>query len=126
MLQNTPITFAKMLGVPVIHASHAGNFETFRPPVETNLEGRSFLGETQIVDGHGQVLAHLSREAGDGVILAEITPGRVEGELMPIPEGFWIPDMHPILLSEWERLNQHGQEYYQQVTLPYRQRKVIE
>jgi predicted amidohydrolase len=114
MLRTTPVTLAKMLGVPVIHASHAGHFETFRPPDEAQLEGRSFLGETQIVDGHGQVLAHLSEEDGDGMAVATITPGRIDGPLLPIPNGFWIPDMWPILLDEWERLNQFGQDYYQQ------------
>jgi predicted amidohydrolase len=121
MLRATPVTLARMLGVPVIHGSHAGHFETFRPPDESLLEGRSFLGEAQIVDGHGHVLARLSQEDGDGVIVAEIRPGRVDGSRLPIPDGFWIPDMWPILLDEWERLNQFGQDYYQRVTQPYRQ-----
>ena len=120
MLQATPVTLARMLGVPVVHGSHAGDFETFNPPDETVIERRSCLGEAQIVDGRGEVLARLSREEGDGVIVADIMPGRVQGSLLPIPGGFWIPEMSPILLDAWETQNKHGQAYYQQVTRPYR------
>ncbi len=93
MLQVAPVTLARMLGVPVVHASHTGDFETFRPPEESVVERRSFLGEAQIVDGDGHVLAGLPQEAGDGVIVADVTPGVVKGSLLPIPDGFWIPEM---------------------------------
>ncbi len=119
MLRATPVTLARMVGVPVVHASHAGDFETFRPPEETVIERRSYLGEAQIIDGQGQVLARLSREDGDGVIVAEITPGPVDAVPQPIPDSFWIPEMSPVLLDAWETLNQHGQAYYQAVTLPH-------
>ncbi len=119
MLQAAPVTLARMLGVPVVHASHTGDFESFRPPEESVIERRSFLGEAQIVDGDGHVLARLPREAGDGVIVADITPGVVKGPLLPIPDGFWIPEMSPDLLYAWETENQIGQAYYQRVSLPY-------
>ena len=120
LLQATPATFAKMLGVPVVHASHAGTFETYRPPDETVLRQQRFLGETQIVDGHGEILARMSYQDGEGIIVADITPGRVDASLQPIPDGFWIPDLPQPFLDAWETLNQHGQEYYRHVTLPYR------
>ena len=76
------------------------------------------------MDGTGHVLARLSREDGDGVIVADITPGMVKGSLLPIPDGFWIPEMSPILLDAWETENRHGRAYYHQVTLPYRRSKL--
>ncbi len=126
MLRAAPVTLAQMLGVPIVHGSHAGDFGTFRPPEESVIERRSFLGEAQIVDGHGHILARLSREDGDGVIVADITPGIVKGSRLPIPDGFWIPEMPPSLLDAWETQNQHGQAYYQQVTLPHRRGKFVE
>ena len=126
MLRATPVTLAQMLGVPVVHGSHAGDFETFRPPEELVIERRSFLGEAQIVDGYGHALARMSREDGEGVIVADIAPGVVKGTRLLIPDGFWIPEMSPSLLDAWETQNQHGQAYYQQVTLPYRRGKFAE
>lgn len=121
LLRAAPVTFARMLGVPVVLSSHAGVFEGYRPPDETALQKRRHLGETQIVDGHGEVLARMSRSDGQGVVVAEITPGAVGGPRVPIPDGFWIPDLPQPFLRAWEDLNRHGQEYYQSTTLPYRE-----
>jgi hypothetical protein len=71
-----------------------------------------FLGETQITDGHGKVLARLAYEDGEGIVTADIAPGRIEGDLAPIPEGFWAAPLPPKTLQLWDRLNSLGREYY--------------
>ena len=63
-------------------------------------------------DGHGKVLARLAYEDGEGIITADIAPGRTEGDLAPIPEGFWAVDLPPKTLQLWDRLNSLGREYY--------------
>jgi predicted amidohydrolase len=119
ILKETPGRFAQLLGVPVVHASHAGTFEGLVPPEGKKPYRSRYLGETQIVDGSGNVLARMSSDDGEGVIVADILPGEIDREPDAIPEGFWIPDLPDVTLSAWEFLNRHGQDYYQSTTLPY-------
>ncbi|HET6459185.1 MAG TPA: hypothetical protein VFG29_00210, partial [Syntrophales bacterium] len=112
LLRQAPAHLSRMLGVPVIHASHAGDFEGLTPGNESMPYPSRYLGEAQITDGRGKVLAHMTYEDGEGVITADITPGQVAGALEPIPEGFWIREIPPGATRAWEYLNPFGQKYY--------------
>lgn len=114
ILYDTPRRFAKMVGAPVVHASHAGNFVGKWPWMPWMPYESGYLGETQIVDGSGNILARLTREDGDGVILADITPGSVEPS-EKIPDRFWIPDLPWLFRFVWTYQNAHGRRYYQQM-----------
>lgn len=119
LLRSVPVTFSRLMRVPVVFASHAGDFKGYKPPDETTLQHRPYMGETQIVDGHGNVLAHMTRDDGEGVIVADITPGMVDVPPIPLPERFWIPELTAPYLSAWDELNRFGEAYYQRVTMPY-------
>jgi predicted amidohydrolase len=122
-LKDTPSRFAKILGVPVVHAAHAGELDGFNP-FDQEMPYRSrFLGQSQIVDGRGNILARRSYEEKEGVVLAEITQGRVPGIRSPIPDGFWIPDIPEAVLKAWDRQNEFGRDYYSRVTMPHRRTK---
>ena len=95
-----------------MHAAQAGEFEGLTPGNETVPYVSRFLGETQITDGHGNVLARLAYDDGEGVVTADIVPGRVEGELAPTPEGFWTVELPANTLKAWDRLNSLGRDYY--------------
>lgn len=111
IMRETPVRMARMLGVPVIHAAHAQDFEA-RMPLLPGFPYRSFyLGETMIVDGTGRVLARMSREEGEGIIVADIQPGRVEPSEDP-PESFWIPRLPWLIRFAWAYQNLHGRWYY--------------
>lgn len=112
LLRQAPGDLARWLGVPVVHAAQAGEFEGLIPGNETVPYVSRFLGEAQITDGHGNVLARLAYEDGEGIVTADIAPGRIEGDLAPIPEGFWAVDLPPKTLQVWDRLNSLGREYY--------------
>ena len=112
LLRQAPSDLAKRLGVPVVHASQAGEFEGLTPGNETVPYGSRYLGETQIADGHGNVLARLAYEDGEGVVVADIVLGRVEGDLAPIPESFWTAELPPNTLKTWDDRNRFGQDYY--------------
>ena len=119
LLTETPARLARILAVPIIHASHCGEFEgrvlrDFAIHEEQVYKSR-YLGEAQIVDGHGTLLARRTREEGEGVIIAQITPGPVDADRDPIPDRFWIPELWEPLLRAWEKENALGQYYYQKL-----------
>jgi hypothetical protein len=111
-LRQAPGELARRLGVPVVHAAQAGEFEGLTPGNETLPFVSRFLGETQITDGHGNVLARLAYEDGEGVVTADITPGRVEGDVAPTPESFWTVALPANTLKAWDNLNRLGRDYY--------------
>ncbi len=111
IMRETPARFARLVGCPVVHAAHAGNFRGKTPLLPGFAYKSYFLGETQIVDGKGKVLARMSRSDGEGHIMADITFGR-RTPSENIPDGFWIPDLPvPIRLAWWYQ-NLHGKVYY--------------
>jgi predicted amidohydrolase len=120
ILTDTPGTLARMLGVPLVHASNAGEFEGLMPGAPDQPYRSRWLGETQIVDASGAILARRDWRQGEGLVFANLTPGRVEETQIPIPDRFWIPELPELLLQSWEDQNQFGRDYYQKVTLPHR------
>jgi len=113
--ENAPVEFARRLGVPVLQASHCGRFRSgfllapgvsVAPPYDTE-----FVGCTQIVDGHGRVLAQRRTSEGPGVVTAEVTLGRVPPSV-PLEERFWIPDLPLSMLAYWHQQNACAKSYY--------------
>ncbi len=95
----------------MVHAAHAGRFRGKSPWLPGVPYESVYLGETQIVDGEGNILERLEREDGDGVISAEIMPGRVE-PTEEIPDRFWIPELPAVFRFVWTYQNAHGRRYY--------------
>jgi len=121
MLQQAPPTLARLLGVPVIHASHAGPFSGFDSPELPDVPYDSmYLGETMICDAQGNKLDRLSMEQGAGLVLAEVDLPEVPNPLAPISDRFWLPEQMPDEWKEaWTRWLPRGEDYYRTVTLPY-------
>ena len=108
-----------MMGVPVVHASHAGSFQGFVLPDEKVPYNSHFEGETVIIDGHGQVLARMAYEDGEGIIFADVSPGEVPGPHEPIPDRFWIPELSQHTEARWKEALIRGRRYYDEVTVPH-------
>lgn len=121
MLQQTPVRFARLLGVPVIHGSHAGRFAGFFSPDLPDVPyDSSYLGEAMIVDAAGQVLARRGLEEGAGIVIADVVVPETPHPLDPLPARFWIPEEMPQPWKDsWERWFEPGGLYYETVTLPY-------
>jgi len=121
MLSESPPRLSRMLGVPVVHASHAGPFEGYQSPELPDVPYRSsYLGEAMITDATGNVLARRRGEEGAGVVVADVAmPARpVASE--DIPDRFWLPEQMPQeWIDSWQRWFARGEDYYQSVTLPY-------
>ncbi len=123
MLRQAPTRMARMLGVPVVHASHAGPFSGYDSPDLPDVAyNSSYLGETLICDARGRVLGRRGREEGAGVVLARIEPSSRPQPLEPVPERFWLPpQMPPEWKTAWTRWLERGADYYRQVTRVYLQ-----
>ena len=127
MLQQAPVRMARMLGVPVVHGSHAGRFEGFFSPELPDVAyNSSYLGEAMIVDANGRILASRPGHSGEGVVSATVKLRRTPVPSESIPERFWIPEQMPDdWKKSWERWLASGTDYYEKVTLPYLETGII-
>jgi len=116
--EQAPVEFARLLGVPVLHASHCGHFRTrllLVPGLKASLPYETeFVGATQIVDSDGSVIAR--RLTGEG-------PGIVRGEIRlraPAPAAalddhrYWIPPLTWMHRAYWHQQNACGRWFYRQ------------
>jgi predicted amidohydrolase len=113
MIFQAPARMARMLGVPVVHASQAGRLDARVPLLGLRYATR-FLGETQIVDASGRVLARMQAADGEGLITADIEPGRVAPSL-PIGNDFWTAPLPTGMSTMWHLLNAHGRLHYRRM-----------
>ncbi len=121
IMEATPGRFARLVGAPVVHAAHAGKLEGRLPLVPGFPYASHFLGETQIVDASGEILARMRHEDGEGFVTAAVDPGRaVPSE--EVPGGFWIPDLPVQFRLLWHLQNLHGRCYRRLRTHPWRRR----
>lgn len=118
IVKATPRRFARLLGVPVVHAAHAGNFVGQSWPVEGKPYPSHFLGETQVVDGNGVILARMAREEGEGVITADIRMGPGSEAPEAMPTGDWIADFPEDVYRRWKEYLRTGHEHYVAKTIP--------
>lgn len=111
IMTSTPSTLSRLLGVPVVHAAHAGNFRGSVPLMPGVPYESFYLGETQIVDASGVILSRMTRDDGEGVVTAEITLGRKAPSLNHT-SSFWIPRFPLLLRLAWIYQNIHGTRYF--------------
>ncbi len=119
-MQQVLTRFARMLGVPVVHAAQAGTFHAFSDSNYTSPRDFPYTGEASIIDGNGQVLARMSYQDGEGSVIAEVSLGEVQTPHEPIPDRFWIPEGW--IMSdddEWTVAQITGYKYYLETALPY-------
>ncbi len=107
LARELPRQVARMIGAPVAMPSHVGDVE-FDAPLLPGARWRTqMLGETQIVERDGTILARLTYEDGPGHIGAAVTLAAPE-PLDPIPDRFWIPIMPASVQAVWHPLNLTG------------------
>jgi predicted amidohydrolase len=111
LMASTPSTLSRLLGVPVIHSAHAGDFKASMPMIPGAPYDSFYLGEAQIVDKTGTIIARRKREEGDGVITGEIELDRTSPSL-PHTASFWIPRIPVLFRMVWTYQNAHGRRYY--------------
>jgi len=102
--------FPRYVGTPYVHAAHAGELSCGSPTMPLAYRGH-FQGGTAIVDADGTVLARRDRRDGEGVVVAEVTPGRRE-PLADLPERFWLHRRGAIGAWAWNAERLHGRRWY--------------
>jgi predicted amidohydrolase len=66
MCRQAPVRMARLLGVPVVHGAHVGEFKGFFSPELADVAYNStYLGEAMIVDAQGKVLARRTGSEGE-------------------------------------------------------------
>ncbi|MBI9073881.1 MAG: carbon-nitrogen hydrolase family protein [Desulfatibacillum sp.] len=110
IMRQSPPNIARMVGAPVVHAAHAGDFKGKMPlmpgfPYESHL-----LGQAMITDARGNILAKMDRE--QGFITADVDLDERVEPSEPVPESFWIPNLPLQIKAVWAYQNWHGKRYY--------------
>jgi predicted amidohydrolase len=102
-----PGQVARITGVPVAHASHVGPV-TGETPLGPGIPWRTVMvGESQVCDRDGTILARLSLEDGEGHVAADVELGPPR-PLDPVGERYWIPQMSLTTHAAWHGMNAHG------------------
>ena len=116
LMRRTPGLFASLVGAPSLHAAHAGIVEgryLLWPLAGLTLGTRTqLMGETQICEADGTILARRSYREGAGVVAATITLGSRPTREEP-PNRFWIPELDWLYRSMWRHQNACGKAAYQ-------------
>jgi predicted amidohydrolase len=95
-----PGQVARLTGAPVAHASHVGPVKGDTPLLPGVAWSTEMIGESQICDRDGTILARLSLEDGEGHVSADVElapPQPVD----PIPSRYWIPALTPASIGAW-------------------------
>jgi predicted amidohydrolase len=108
--------FAKLVGCPVVEATHCGRIRCKTPllpmPYVANLGGGAI-----ICDARGRVLARRAKGDGAGVVIADVEVGRVASPER-IPAGFWIQELDPVSKLGWHVQGWHGRRWYRRHVAP--------
>lgn len=116
MAAEAPVRFARLLGVPVIHAGQAGRFEgrfLLLPGLDLSVPYASrFMGETKIVDARGEIVARREADEGAGLALGEVRIDAVAPSERLDEGSFWIPALGWFHQNYWRHQNACGKRYY--------------
>jgi predicted amidohydrolase len=103
-------SFARYVGAPVIHAAHAGKLSCETPWWPIGYEGH-FEGATVICAADGSVLASRDWRQGEGVVAAELEPGRRDASA-EAPDRFWLHRRGAPATFAWHLHRAHGRRWY--------------
>jgi predicted amidohydrolase len=108
--------FAKLVGCPVVEATHCGRIRCKTPllPMQyvANLGGGAI-----ICDAAGNILARRAASEGAGIVVADIEVGRVK-TTEPEPARFWVQELDPLSKVGWHVQGWHGRRWYRRHVAP--------
>lgn len=102
---------AKLIGAPVIHASHCNTFSCdFLGGWPLTYHGQ-MEGNTAIIDARGNILARRLKQEGEGLVTAEITLQSIDSTYA-IPTKFWLRKRTPLAAAVWHYHGMIGRHWY--------------
>ncbi len=114
-----PRQMARITGVGAAMASHVGDIG-FDTPLAPGVPWRTtMVGETQIVERDGTILARMTYEDGEGHVAADLTVAPPE-PLDPVADRYWIPSMSVSTIAAFHAMNLHGSVKYRAMRLMHR------
>jgi predicted amidohydrolase len=105
-------TFAAFIGAPTVHAAHAGTLECTAPWWPLPYDGH-FQGNTLVADADGRILAYRHWSEGEGVVTADVEPGRKPPRRQP-PDRFWLHRRGLVPAFIWNYENRFAKRWYDQ------------
>jgi hypothetical protein len=108
--------FAKLIGCPVVEATHCGSIRCRTPLMPFDYVTELGGGAT-VCDAAGNVLARRARGEGEGFVVADVEVGRAAAP-GPAPEGFWIQELDPVSKFGWHVQGWHGRRWYRRHVAP--------
>lgn len=103
-------TFARLVGCPVVEATHCGRIRCKTPMLPLAYE-TSLGGGAIVCDALGNVLARRDASEGAGVVVADVEAVRVETD-GPNSSAFWIQELDPLSKAGWHVQRWHGRRWY--------------
>lgn len=106
-----PARMARAVGAPVAIAQHVGDYRSASPLMPGIPYNTLGVGESQIVERDGRILARMTYDDGEGHVAAEIAIAKPE-PLDPIPSAFWIAPQPVSVHLVWHLYNRAGRAEY--------------
>jgi len=103
---------ARLVGAPVIHASHCNRFSCKNLGFPFQLYKGVLEGNAAIVDAKGNILARRRKEEGEGIVTAEITLENNNSN-ENIPDRFWLRNRSVLPTIAWHYQGFLGKLWYQ-------------
>jgi predicted amidohydrolase len=115
-----PVTFARLLHVPVIHSNHCGKVTAVDFYDEQNPFTFQMVGATQIIDENGNIIARQAFDEGEGMVISEVRLDGRNRKLADINDNkYWIEDMPSPYIYAWENYTRTCKDYYNNVAKTY-------
>ena len=109
LIAAAPRRMARQLGVPVVHANFTGANPGFSSlAFDRTAQGR-YLGNSQIVDAQGRMVARLGEE--QAVLLGEVTLAPA-APAERIPLDFWLAEVSENMRRRWVSTGAVGRDFY--------------
>jgi predicted amidohydrolase len=111
LARETPGRVARIVGAPVVHASHVGDVVMETPFAPWLPWPTIMVGETIITDADGGILERLAYEDGEGYICADVAWDEPRPR-DPVPPTFWLTSMPVSVHAIWYAENARGRLHY--------------
>lgn len=107
---NCVVDFPSLVGAPIIHSTHCGNFKCKMPLVPFKYSGH-YEGGALIADQSGEIIAIRKKEAGPGVVIGDVHL-KNSSPTKQLPTSYWLHNRDPLTSIAWHYQRWHGKLMY--------------